>query len=288
MEDEGVLFEGLRLGSTQAFEELVAADDAGMRRLARLYVTEEQVAPLVRQAWSVALPGLDMFTWHTTLRAWLTGILVTYGRSRRAPPPVTTAFPRPGAPPTPAAVRTTASGTPGRTPAALATAAPLPWSSLAWSGLWTPEGWDVLEAALRARPLPEQEVLWLHDVEGWSWREVLDALGMVAEEGAHHLHQGRTALATAVAGHVGRDADATVGDDERQRHEGVATLLSALRPRRHDTSADPELLRAFVAWRRRRGARAWPRWRWELGRAGLRPARAAEPSGRPHGSRMDR
>lgn len=254
MEDEGVLFEGLRLGSTQAFEELLRTDDAPMRRLARLYVPDERVAPLVRQTWSVALPGLDMFTWHTTLRAWLTGILVTYGRAWRgsAASPVASA-----GQPLPAWAGTT--GTTG-TP-------PLPWSSLAWSSLWSAEAWRVLEDALAARPLPEQEVLWLHDVEGWPWREVLDTLGLTAAQGAGLRDRGRAALVVAVAEHLGAAPDPRGADGDQERLDGVTALLSALRPRQQQTAPDLRLVRTFAAWRRHGGVRAWRRWRWELGRS---------------------
>lgn len=273
MEDEGVLFEGLRVGSTQAFEDLLAAEDAGMRRLARLYVPEEHVAPLVRQAWSVALPGLDMFTWHTTLRAWLTGILVTYGRAWHLSPARTGGTPPPSAAVTVVAPRGQghAGGT-GTTGTPVLAADPLPWSSLAWSPAWTPGSWEALERALASRPLPEQEVLWLHDVEGWPWREVLDTLGLVADEGAALLHGGREALAVAVAEHLGA-ADGGAGDEE-QRSAGVAGLLAALRPRRSDPVPDAGLVRGFVAWRRQRGVRAWRRWRWELVRRRTSAVRA--------------
>lgn len=259
MEDEGVLFEGLRLGSAQAFEELLRADDPAMRRLALLYVPEEQVTPLVHQTWSVALPGLDMFTWHTTLRAWLTGILVTYGRAWRspgeAPGPVPTA---------------------PRAPAADPSEGPLPWASLGWSSRWGPDSWGVLEDALAGLPLDQREVLWLHDVEGWSWREVLDTLGLTGEQGADLLLRGRSALAATVAAHVGAahvgaDTPGPDGppepDEGSERLQGVAHLLGSLRPVHPPVVVDQQLLRSFGSWRRQRGVRAWRRWRWELRRA---------------------
>ncbi|MFC3686975.1 RNA polymerase sigma factor [Aquipuribacter hungaricus] len=261
MEDEGVLFEGLRLGSAQAFEELLRAQDATVRRLARLYVPEDLVGDLVLRTWSVALPGLDMFTWHTTLRAWLTGILVTSGRARAA-----------------SAGALAPAGTPGQ----VATEAPggaagpgrddVPWATLAWSDRWGPAGWEALEAALRARPLPEREVLWLHDVEGWPWREVLDTLGLTGEQGAVLLLAGRTALAGTVAGVLG--AGPATPADAGDRLAGVTRLLGELAPRDGAAPPDPRLLRVFAAWRRGRSVRPvverWHRWRWELGRARAR------------------
>jgi DNA-directed RNA polymerase specialized sigma24 family protein len=50
-----------------------------MMRVARWYRPDEDGARrLVRQAWVTALGGLDMFTWHTSFRAWLFGILLNH------------------------------------------------------------------------------------------------------------------------------------------------------------------------------------------------------------------
>ncbi len=266
MPDEGVLFEGLRLGSAQAFADLLQAYEPTMRRLARLYVPEEQVSALVRHTWSTALPGLDMFTWHTTLRAWVTGICVTYGRAGQISPPAAAPLPVgvqrrrvpsvDGGPSGPAA------------PVPLPLPLPLPWRSLGWSSLWGPDSWAVLEAALQAQPLDVRELLWLHDVEAWPWRETLDALGLTAAQGEDLLLWGRSALATVVVQHVGADPDNA--GDQRERSDGVAALLAALRPVHPGRSPDPELQRMFTAWRRRRGVRPWRRWRWELTRSAAR------------------
>ncbi len=259
MADEGVLFEGLRLGSTQAFEELLRAEGPTMQRLSRLYVPEEASPRLVRQAWAVALPGLDMFTWHTTLRAWLTGILVTYGRAARLSP----AAPAPTHPPAPSTPSTPVAAPTGRTPATPAT--PVPWATLRWSSRWTADSWVAFEGALAALPLPEREVLWLRDVEGWSWREVLDTLGLTAEQGDLLLHRGRSSLLGSIARWLGA---APVDPTGQEPLDGVVALLGGLHPAAEETAPDPQLLRMFTAWRRRRGVRAWRRWRWELDRAG--------------------
>ncbi|WP_380165368.1 RNA polymerase sigma factor [Jannaschia sp. R86511] len=249
MADEGVLFEGLRLGSAQAFALLLDEYDPPMRRLARLYVPEEQVGPLVRQTWSTALPGLDMFTWHTTLRAWVSGIFVTYGRAWRTAAPDAVPAVAPAPPPAPR----------GDDPG---TDVEVPWGSLGWSGLWADDDWRLLEGVMSSQPLAVREVLWLRDVEGWSWREVLDALGLTAAQGEQLLVRGREELAAWVAAHVGAGPDPD--GQGRERTDGVATLLGALRPVHAGRATDAELQRSFTAWRRHRGVRPWRRWHWEL------------------------
>lgn len=253
MEDEGVLFEGLRLGSRRAFTGLLVDDDATMHRVAALYVGPDRVDALVRQTWSVALPGLDMFTWQTSLRTWLTGILVTYGRAWAAG----STWPGPVALPPPRGDRPEG---------------PVPWSSLAWSAWWDDDGWDVLERALAAQPLDRREVLWLHDVEGWAWREVLDTLGHPAAEGGHLLADGRAAIGAGLERHLG----VAPADDPADRDAGVARLLGGLRPRAGAAGHDPGLDRVFADWRRGRGGRPWRRWGWELRRR--RSAGRAAPS----------
>lgn len=260
MADEGELFEGLRLGSRRAFDALLDDDDPTMRRLARLYVPDAEVAALVRRAWAVALPGLDMFTWHTTLRAWLVGILLTYGRAGVAVPVEA-----------PAVLPTRSTRPTGPTGPGNGTVDPTPWATLAWSDRWSSDSWQVLEDALAAQPLERREVLWLHDVEGWPWREVLDACGATAAQGADLLRLGRAELAEVVAAHVGAGPVASEADLQ-QRLDGVARLLAALRPVHAERPVDPELVRVFTTWRRHRPSRAWQRWRWDLART-VRPDR---------------
>ncbi|MFC5379432.1 hypothetical protein [Aquipuribacter nitratireducens] len=245
MHDEGVTYEGLRLGSSRAFADVLRDDGPVMRRVAALYVGPGEVDTLVRHTWSVALPGLDMFTWHTSLRAWLTGILVTQGRARAGRDNTCGIDDAPAPRDRPA---------PG----------PVPWATLPWSAHWGDDGWVVVRRTLVAQPLAVREVLWLHDVEGWPWRDVLDALGLTEEDGSRLLDDGRSALATAVARHLGADGS---DGSRRERLEAVAALLRWLRSDTADPPApDPALGRTFAAWRRRRAVPVWRRWRWEHGR----------------------
>ncbi|WP_336921553.1 RNA polymerase sigma factor [Aquipuribacter sp. SD81] len=246
MADEGVLFEGVRLGSRRAFEELLDHVDPTMRRLGRLYVPEAAVGPLVATTWQVALPGLDMFTWHTSLRAWLTGIFVTYARAAAV------TAPRADAP--------SAGPVPVRDPAVVGD---VPWETLAWSAHWSPTYWADLADTLASLPLPQREVLWLRDVERWELRETLDCLGLTAAQGEQLLDAGHDTVAAGVATLVSASPAAVA--DRGRRHHGVTRLLAELR---QDPAAatDPGPARVFTVWRRHRRVRVWRRWSWELGR----------------------
>jgi RNA polymerase sigma-70 factor (ECF subfamily) len=276
--DELALYEGVRLGSGRAFRRLVDQHGPAMLRVARWYRPDEDEARrLVRQAWVTALGGLDMFTWHTSFRAWLFGILLTHCRGTQA-----------GEPHAPVEVP--------QPPRQAAHHQPQPtgdWQDLPWSPAWSPDSWRVVDEALAALPLASREAVRFRDVEGWDSGEVCDVLGLTRSEELGVLHAGRTRLAAAVAEHLGLagcgearcgwpavTATAYLEDrlpaDERtaygahlsrcpacgcrlQQARGVAVML-ALRGRPDGpVAADPALEVVFRRWRVIRGLRPWRR-----------------------------
>lgn len=234
--DEGWLYEGLRIGSSRAFRRLLALHDAPMRRVVALYPGADP-DPVVRRTWGTALHGLDMFTWHTTFRAWLFGILVSTGRraagqgGRYGPP-----ADRPPRAAGPASARP-------------------PWDTLAWSSVWDDSGWAALDAALAGCPPGQRELVWLCDAEGWPEQEACDAVGVTAEEGRAALDRTRAVLADAVAEHLGRPCDPATAADRRRAVAGL--LVAGL----EDPGRTPEglLLGDFRSWRRERGLWWWTR-----------------------------
>lgn len=243
--DELVLYEALRRGSTRAHRRLVELHHPTMLRVAGWYAPEPAAARrLVREAWGIALDGLNMFTWHTTFRAWLFGILVSVGRSLPPPPdPLPaprTPHPEPG----------------GTAPPGAPATPPADWTRLPWTAAWTADSWQALEEGLAALGRAEREVVALHDVEGWPEREVLDALGHPQAQGRELLAAGRRHLVDAVRDHLGLPADPAPGEDQVA---GVREALALLGTRGPDPTQDPALAAAFRAWRSRRGLRPWHR-----------------------------
>jgi DNA-directed RNA polymerase specialized sigma24 family protein len=266
--EELALYEGLRRGSGRAFRRLVELHAAPMGRVARLYADDD--ATLVRRAWGTALNGLNMFTWHTTFRTWVFGILVGYGRSSWS-----------GA--------RALGDTPGPAPAAPEGALPLDWTTLAWSPRWTEAGWQTVEQALAGLPLNQREALWFRDVEAWPPREVFDVLGLPEAEGRRLLDDGRATLAEALRVHLAEppcpaheagaalrpgallDAEPTAEAQAHtaacagcrcalQRARGVAALLRGLAPSAAGRRpVDRELVAVFRVWRRSRRLRPWRR-----------------------------
>lgn len=227
--EEWALFEDLRLGSGRAFRRLVDAHDPAMRRLVALHTTADP-STVVLHAWATALPGLDMFTWHTSLRSWLFGIVLSYATSQataRPGPPVHVPAPEP-----------------------VAEDQAVVWDSLAWSRPWGPGGWAAVDAALASLDSDERSVLWLALAEGWPMQEVCDTVGLTAARGDLVLSAATQALTSAVATHLGRS--------DRPARAALGSLLAASIPDPGRTP-DAELTAMFRHWRRDRGLTLWHR-----------------------------
>lgn len=263
MSEELALYEELRRGRVAAFRRLVALHHETMHRVAGWYVPGvEDRQRLLRDTWGIALRGLNMFSWHTTFRAWLFGILVSGGRAARVPQPST---------PVPLDAGAGCGGT------------RIAWDQLPWSPAWTAASWDVLEAAVAGLPLPQQETLRLRDEEGWPQREVYDVLGWTEAEGQRLLREARTEVLEVLRRHLGAPAWQP-GDAEHQRalHGLLAALemVHAAAPgvvrdaahelahgapqERHEVRRpasaappDPQLVVIFRAWRARALPSAW-------------------------------
>jgi RNA polymerase sigma-70 factor (ECF subfamily) len=82
-DDEAVLLERLRAGDEKAFAELVAANDAALRRVARSFVRTAAAADeVVGETWLAVIAGLPRFEGRSSLRTWIFGILVNKARTR--------------------------------------------------------------------------------------------------------------------------------------------------------------------------------------------------------------
>jgi len=238
------LFEGLRLGSERSFRRLVAAHHASMLRLAALYVDDADAQEeLIRWTWSTALHGLGMFTWHTSFRAWLFGILAAHSRARS-----------PTAPPPP--------GPPGRTPAELPARADMDadmdWVGLAWSPRWSSDGWRVVEQALAALPMAQREVVHLRDIEGWPAADADAALGVTADEGERLLAGGHEAVRAAVRAWLGLPPPGPA--DVQRETDGVSELLGLMAPAATTApngTPPAQLLAIFRDWRASRRIPVW-------------------------------
>ncbi len=181
--EELALYESLRLGSSRAFQRLVAQHQPAMLRVASLHTHDPtHAARLVHEALLRALGGLEMFTWHTSFQAWLFAILLDHchpdsrGRGPAVVPP-SQAPPVDGMDPT----RSEPS-----------------WANLPWSPAWSPQAWAEFDRAFAALSPTHRDTTHLRDIEGWTFEEVRDTVGLTVRDGIDVLHEARSALGVAV------------------------------------------------------------------------------------------
>src|SRR5262249_29391450 len=65
-----------------AFRELVRIHDAGLRRMARLYVADPAADDVVQDTWLTVIRGIGGFQGRSSLKTWIYGILVNVARRR--------------------------------------------------------------------------------------------------------------------------------------------------------------------------------------------------------------
>jgi RNA polymerase sigma-70 factor (ECF subfamily) len=202
--DETAIVERLRRGDSLAFRELVSAYQASLLRLATTFVPSRAVAEeVVQETWIAVIRGIDRFEQRSSLKTWITRILVNIARTKgvkeRRTVPMGSLLSDSAENPVVDPDRFT--GPPGRGAWA---SPPARWSDL-------PEE-VVLSSATIAKVidtvhlLPEQQkwVVMLRDVEDWSSSDVCDALGLSEGNQRVLLHRGRSALRNMLEGQLGR------------------------------------------------------------------------------------
>jgi RNA polymerase sigma-70 factor (ECF subfamily) len=194
-EGEAELIAGLRAGEEDAFVQLVDTYGASLMRVAGLYARDRAVVQeVVQETWLGVLRGIDRFEGRSSFRTWLFHILTNIAKTRavreaRSVPFATLGDPGPDGP----------SVTPDQF-LGPDTAWPGHWASgpSAWSTpldeLLTAETRRMLLRAIDQLPTTQRQVVTLRDVEGWSSREVCDALEISEANQRVLLHRARTRL----------------------------------------------------------------------------------------------
>ena len=85
LDDEAHLIAALRAGDESAFILLIDRYHAAMLRLARLFVRDAAVAEdVVQEAWLGVLHGLARFEARSSLKRWISTILINRAKTRAA------------------------------------------------------------------------------------------------------------------------------------------------------------------------------------------------------------
>lgn len=190
------LLDRLRARDEAAFRSLVRRDHSRLVAIARGIVGSPDLAEeVVQDTWLTLLGNLDAFEGRSSLRTWLTGIVVNKARragarSRRTRP--FSEFER---------------EEDGETFGPDAFLADGHWAAPPWH--WTEDDleracgerqiWAALRAAVEALPGGERAVVTLRDVEGLSAAENERALGLTEARQRALLHRGRVRLQAALA-----------------------------------------------------------------------------------------
>ncbi len=184
----------LRAGNEESFAALVDECQPVMLRVAEsLSPTRAAAEAAVHEAWLGVLRGLGDFHGQSTLRAWVMRVLVDGATQAGGALPFASV---------------------GDREPAVAPDRFLPADRASFAGHWVeaPVAWDrerlsgrgvdgVLRAAIGTLPPAQRVVVTLRDVNGWSSREVCDALGLSPADQLTLLHRGRSALRNAVDAH---------------------------------------------------------------------------------------
>jgi RNA polymerase sigma-70 factor (ECF subfamily) len=199
-DDDAALLAALRAGDEHAFERLVDLHHAALVRVARQYVSSDEIAEDVAQeAWLGLLRGLDTFEGRSSLRTYLFRIVMNLARTRgvreaRSAPFSSLVRDEDGAAVDPERfVRAPTAG-------AGHWLSPIrPWSLSAEQLALNAELAEKIGEAIERLPEAQRRVVTLRDVEGFDAAEVCDLLGLSEGNQRVLLHRARSKLRQALA-----------------------------------------------------------------------------------------
>jgi RNA polymerase sigma-70 factor (ECF subfamily) len=206
---EDRLLDDLRAGDEQAFRTLVRRHHNAMRRVARPYVASAEVADeVVQETWLAVIRGLDAFEGRSSLKTWIFRILVNQAQARGAREHRITPFSslagadedgdRDGGP----TVDPERFVGPGEAFAGYWSVPPVPLPEDCVMGAETRA---VVARAIGELPARQQQVIRLHDVEGWAAGDLCALLGISAGNQRVLLHRARAHVRAAVDAHFSEE-----------------------------------------------------------------------------------
>ncbi len=198
--DDAALVTALRAGDEAAFGWLLDRLDRPLRRLARTFVSTPAAADeVVQETWLAVVEGVDRFEQRSSVRTWVTRILMNKARTRgvrdrrsvpfssiEAPAFPPEAFRGPDDP-----------DWPGHW-----VVPPRPWEQLPAERVEARETVACVRAAIEALPPLHRQVITLRDVEGWPAGEICAVLDLTPANQRVVLHRARARVRDAVASYL--------------------------------------------------------------------------------------
>jgi RNA polymerase sigma-70 factor, ECF subfamily len=201
--DDSELIGSLRAGDEAAFVTLVQRYNAGMIRLARIYVKDGSVAEEVAQeAWLGVLRGLEGFRARSSLKTWIFRIVLNCARSRAVreqrsiPFSAASEAMSEGAEP---AVDSSRFRGPDDPYYGGWMSFPPSWGQAPEQRVLSREVRQLIAAAVDQLPPAQREVVVMRDVQGWTSEEVCQLLHVSESNQRVLLHRGRSKLRCALA-----------------------------------------------------------------------------------------
>jgi RNA polymerase sigma-70 factor (ECF subfamily) len=199
--DEASMVEALLRGDERAFEWLVQQHHTTLVRLALRYVRDPAIAEEVAQdTWLHVLKGLPRFQLRSSLKTWMTQILMnrarTQARRDRRNLPFTDAW-----------LATVADGEPAvdqdrfipsDRPVNADRWASAPRPFVPEERILAEETRSIVQRAIAALPVAQREVITLRDIEGRSAGEVCNTLGLTDTNQRVLLHRARSRVRAAL------------------------------------------------------------------------------------------
>ena len=203
--DEQELIERLRRGDSAAFATLVDEYSPLLLRVALLYVPSRAVAEeVVQDTWLAVVKGIGRFEGRSSLRTWITRILLNTARTRggreRRVVPFASLRRRDEGRDEPAVDPNRFKGRGDEAPGAWAQP-PLEWAEPE-RVLDTAELREVMLDAIRALPPRQREIIALRDLQGWPAEEACNALGLNETNQRVLLHRARAKVRAAIEDHI--------------------------------------------------------------------------------------
>jgi len=204
---ETALIQALRRGDEAAFRGLVDALHRSLLRVALRYVNDEAAAEdVVQDTWMGFMEGIHRFEGRCSVKTWLFRILFNKAKTRAVRD-------RRFIPFSVLTQRETASGFSAVDPSHFHSASeggtwatrPATWHTDPERVLQDREARMAVDKAIAQLPPAQGTVMLMRDVEGFSAREVCNALQISATNQRVLLHRARSTVRAALSGHYGAD-----------------------------------------------------------------------------------